>query len=62
MRKNKWKKPYVILLTKISNNSIHLVTNSSATDAMTINGVGAVAFNGSYGTAGGVLTTNGLSW
>jgi hypothetical protein len=48
-----------IVLGTISNNSIHLVTNSSATDAMTINGVGAVAFNGSYGTAGGVLTTNG---
>jgi len=48
-----------IVLGTISNNSIHLVTNSSATDAMTINGVGAVAFNGSFGTAGGVLTTNG---
>jgi hypothetical protein len=48
-----------IVLGTTSNNSIHLVTNSSATDAMTINGVGAIAFNGSFGTAGGVLTTNG---
>lgn len=48
-----------IVIGTISNNSVHIVTNSSATDAMTINGVGAVAFNGSYGTAGGVLTTNG---
>jgi hypothetical protein len=48
-----------IVVGTISNNSIHLVTNSSATDAMTINGVGAVAFNGQYGTSGGVLTSNG---
>ena len=48
-----------IVLGTISNNSIHLVTNSSATDAMTINGVGAVAFNGSFGTAGQALVTNG---
>lgn len=48
-----------IVVGTISSNSIHLVTNSSATDAMTINAAGAVAFNGSYGTAGGVLTSNG---
>lgn len=48
-----------IVVGTISNNSIHLVTNSSATDAMTLNGVGAVAFNGDYGSAGEVLTSNG---
>ena len=48
-----------IVLGTISSNAIHLVTNSSATDAMTINAVGAIAVNGSYGTAGSVLTTNG---
>jgi len=48
-----------IVLGTISSNNIHLVTNSSATDAMTINAVGAVAFNGSYGSSGGVLTSAG---
>lgn len=48
-----------IVVGTISNNSIHLVTNSSATDAMTLNGVGAVAFNGDYGSSGEVLTSNG---
>jgi len=48
-----------IVVGTISSNSIHLVTNSSATDAVTINAAGAVAFNGSYGSAGGVLTSNG---
>jgi len=48
-----------IVVGTISSNAIHLVTNSSATDAMTINAVGAIAFNGVYGTAGSVLTTNG---
>jgi hypothetical protein len=48
-----------IVVGTISNNNIHLVTNSSATDAVTINGVGAVAFNGSFGTAGQALVTNG---
>ena len=48
-----------IVVGTISSNSIHLVTNSSATDAMTINAAGAVAFNGSYGSSGGVLTSNG---
>lgn len=50
-----------IVVGTISNNSIHLVTNSSATDAMTLNGSGAVAFNGSYGSSGEVLTSNGSS-
>jgi hypothetical protein len=48
-----------IVVGTISSNDIHLVTNSSATDAVTINSVGAVAFNGQYGTSGAVLTSNG---
>lgn len=48
-----------IVVGTISSNAIHLVTNSSATDAMTINSVGAVAFNGTYGTSGQVLTSGG---
>jgi hypothetical protein len=40
-------------------NNIHFVTNSQATDAITINTNNAVAFNGSYGTAGQVFTTAG---
>lgn len=48
-----------IVVGTLSNNSIHLVTNSSATDAVTINGVGAVAFNGQYGSSGEVLVSNG---
>jgi len=40
-------------------NAIHFVINSNATDAMTINSSNAVAFNGSYGTAGQVLESNG---
>lgn len=48
-----------VVVGTISNNNIHFVTNSSATDALTINGVGAIAVNGSYGTAGSVLTSNG---
>ena len=42
-----------------SNNAIHLVVNGRATDAMTINGSGAVAFNGSYGTSSYLLQGGG---
>jgi hypothetical protein len=42
-----------------SANGIHFIINNSATDAMTINSSGALAFNGSYGTSGYVLQTNG---
>jgi hypothetical protein len=42
-----------------SANPIHIVTNSNATDAMTIDPTNAIAFNGSYGTAGQVLTSAG---
>jgi hypothetical protein len=48
-----------IVVGTVSNNNIHFVTNSSATDAVTINGVGAIAVNGSFGTAGQALVTNG---
>jgi hypothetical protein len=50
-----------IVVGTISGNDIHLVTNSSATDAVTINSVGAVAFNGQYGSSGEVLVSNGSS-
>jgi len=42
-----------------TSNAIHLVINGSATDAMTINTSGAVAFNGQYGTSGQALLSNG---
>jgi len=42
-----------------ASNAIHFVINSGATDAMTINTSNAVAFNGSYGTSGYVLTSSG---
>jgi hypothetical protein len=44
-----------------SANPIHIVTNSNAVDAMTIDSTNAIAFNGSYGTAGQVLTSAGTS-
>jgi hypothetical protein len=48
-------------LGTIASNSIHIVTNSKALDAMTIDATNAIAFNGSYGTAGQVLTSAGSS-
>ena len=42
-----------------TSNSIHLVINGSATDAMTVNTSGAVAFNGAYGTSGQALLSAG---
>jgi len=50
-----------IVVGTISGNSIHFVTNSAATDAITINSNNAVAFNGSYGSSGQVLTSGGSS-
>ena len=44
-----------------SNNAIHLVVNGGAIDAMTINGSGAVAFNGSYGTSSYLLQGGGAA-
>jgi len=42
-----------------ASNPIHIVTNSNANDAMTIDATNAIAFNGSYGTSGQVLTSAG---
>jgi len=42
-----------------TSNAIHMVIGGSATDAMTINTSGAVAFNGSYGTSGQALLSGG---
>ena len=38
-----------------------MTTNSQATDAITITPNNAVAFNGSYGTTGQILTSQGAS-
>ncbi len=40
---------------------LRLVTNDNSADSMTINAVGAVAFNGNYGVAGRVLQSNGTT-
>ena len=48
-----------IVIGTIGANNIHLTTNSQATDAVTINTSNSVAFNGSYGTSGYLLQTNG---
>jgi hypothetical protein len=45
----------------VNSDPIHIVTNSNATDAMTIDPTNAIAFNGSYGSAGQVLTSAGSS-
>jgi len=48
-----------LALGTTTSNAIHLVINGSATDAMTINTSGAVAFNGQYGTSGQALLSGG---
>ena len=48
-----------MVLGTIGNNALHFVVNSGATDAVTINTSKAVAFNGSYGASGQVLTSQG---
>jgi hypothetical protein len=48
-------------LGTIASNSIHIVTNSKALDAITVDPTNAIAFNGAYGTAGQVLTSAGSS-
>ena len=50
-----------IAIGTIGSNNIHLVTNSQATDAITITPNNAVGFNGSYGSSGYVLQSNGAS-
>jgi hypothetical protein len=44
-----------------SSNYLRLVTNDNAADSVTIAPTNAVAFNGSYGTAGQVLQSNGTT-
>jgi hypothetical protein len=48
-----------LVLGTVSSNAIHFVIGASATDAITIDTSGAVAFNGSYGTAGQFLRSGG---
>jgi hypothetical protein len=48
-----------LVIGTIGANSVHITTNSQATDAITINTSNAVAFNGQYGTAGNLLQSNG---
>jgi hypothetical protein len=48
-----------LVLGTVGNNAIHFVVNSGATDAVTIANTKAVAFNGSYGSSGQVLTSQG---
>jgi hypothetical protein len=46
--------------TLTSGKNVHIIAGGSATDAITVNGTNnAVAFNGSYGTSGQVLTSGG---
>ena len=40
---------------------LRLVTNDNAADSMTINAVGAVAFNGNYGSLNQILTSTGTT-
>ena len=48
-----------LVLGTTTNNNQHLVANSSATDAITINTQNAVAFNGSYGANTYLLQSTG---
>jgi hypothetical protein len=48
-----------LVLGTLNASPIHFVVNNGATDAMTINASGALALNGSYGTSGYLLQTNG---
>jgi hypothetical protein len=48
-----------LALGTTTSNAIHMVIGGSATDAMTINTSGAVAFNGQYGSSTNVLQSNG---
>lgn len=48
-----------LVLGTLGSNAIHFVINNGATDTMTINASSAIAFNGSYGTSGQILQSNG---
>jgi hypothetical protein len=44
-----------------ANNYLRLVTNDNSADTLTLSPTNAVAFNGSYGTSGQVLVTQGTA-
>jgi hypothetical protein len=48
-----------LVLGTTTNNGVRIVTNSSATDAVTINSLNAVAFNGSFGNNTFLLQSTG---
>lgn len=48
-----------LVLGTTTNNGVRIVTNASATDAITINSTNAVAFNGSYGNNTFLLQSTG---
>lgn len=48
-----------LVLGTTTNNGVHIVTNNSNTDAITINSTNAVAFNGSYGANTYLLQSTG---
>ena len=48
-----------MVIGTLTSNNFHIVTNNSNTDAITVNTSNAVAFNGSYGTSGQALLSNG---
>ena len=50
-----------LVIGTIGSNNLHMTTNSQATDAITITPNNAVAFNGSYGSSGYYLQSNGAS-
>ena len=50
----------IVIGTKTAHH-LRLVTNDNSADSMTIDPNGAVAFNGNYGVAGKVLSSNGTS-
>jgi len=65
-----FQQPNVVYLYSVSSdlvvgtqgaNYLRLVTNNNSADTMTLSPTNAVAFNGSYGTAGYILTSGGTS-
>ena len=51
-----------LVLGTQTSNSLRLVTNNSTVDAVTINTANAIAVNGSFGTSGYILQTNGSGY
>jgi len=65
-----FQQPNVVYLYSISsdlvvgtqgNNYLRLVTNNNSADTITLSPTNAVAFNGSYGTSGNILVTQGTA-